>query len=45
MIRVVSTTAFVHRYKDHKFTKIADKKAIEMINDMSRLMGYMENLK
>ena len=30
----VSTTAFVYRYKDHKFTKIADKKAIEMINDM-----------
>lgn len=30
----VSTTAFVYRYKDHKFTKIADKKATEMINDM-----------
>ena len=30
----VSTTAFVYRYKDHKFTKIADKKASEMINDM-----------
>ena len=30
----VSTTAFVYRYKDYKFTKIADKKAIEMINDM-----------
>lgn len=30
----VSTTAFVYRYKDHKFTKIADKKAIEIINDM-----------
>ena len=30
----VSTTAFVYRYKDHKFTKIADKKAIEMINDI-----------
>lgn len=30
----VSTTAFVYRYKDYKFTKIADKKAIELINDM-----------
>jgi hypothetical protein len=30
----VSTTAFVYRYKDYKFTKIADKKAIEIINDM-----------
>lgn len=30
----VSTTAFVYRYKDYKFTKIADKKATEMINDM-----------
>ena len=30
----VSTTAFVYRYKDHKFTKIADKKAAELINDM-----------
>lgn len=30
----VSTTAFVYRYKDHKFTKIADKKAIELINGM-----------
>lgn len=30
----VSTTAFVYRYKDHKFTKIADKKASEIINDM-----------
>lgn len=30
----VSTTAFVYRYKDHKFTKIADKKATEMINGM-----------
>ena len=30
----VSTTAFVYRYKDHKFTKIADTKAIKMINDM-----------
>lgn len=30
----VSTTAFVYSYKDHKFTKIADKKAAEMINDM-----------
>lgn len=30
----VSTTAFVYRYKDYKFTKIADKNAIEMINDM-----------
>lgn len=30
----VSTTAFVYRYKDHKFTKIADKKAAELINSM-----------
>ena len=30
----VSTTAFVYRYKDYKFTKIADKKAIELIDDM-----------
>lgn len=30
----VSTTAYVYRYKDHKFTKIADKKAAEFINDM-----------
>lgn len=30
----VSTTAFVYRYKDYKFTKIADKKATELINDM-----------
>ena len=30
----VSTTAFVYRYKDHKFTKIVDKKAIELINSM-----------
>ena len=30
----VSTTAYVYRYKDHKFTKIADKKAAELINDM-----------
>lgn len=30
----VSTTAFVYRYKDYKFTKIADKKAIELINEM-----------
>ena len=30
----VSTTAFVYRYKDYKFTKIADKKATEMVNDM-----------
>lgn len=30
----VSTTAFVYRYKDYKFTKIVDKKAIELINDM-----------
>lgn len=30
----VSTTAFVYRYKDYKFTKIADKKASELINDM-----------
>lgn len=30
----VSTTAFVYRYKDYKFTKIADKKAAELINDM-----------
>lgn len=30
----VSTTAFVYRYKDYKFTKITDKKAIEIINDM-----------
>ena len=30
----VSTTAFVYCYKDYKFTKISDKKAIELINDM-----------
>lgn len=30
----VSTTAFVYHYKDYKFTKIADKKATELINDM-----------
>lgn len=30
----VSTTAFVYRYKDYKFIKIADKKATEMVNDM-----------
>lgn len=30
----VNTTAFVYRYKDYKFTKIADKKATEMVNDM-----------
>lgn len=30
----VSTTAYVYRYKDHKFTKIADNKAAELINDM-----------
>lgn len=30
----VSTTAFAYRYKDYKFTKIADKKANEMVNDM-----------
>ena len=30
----VSTTAFAYRYKDYKFTKITDKKATEMVNDM-----------